>query len=224
MIQKIVYWLRKIESRIDNNTETAATFKKEILLKFKSIPEVEQKVCTNGSSCNEKDYTTAMFHLATYFDQKFTLSQYGCLFRVKPGHHNVDIAMKKLVQLRIMKGSLGKQGLIVYSLVDTLRIHIRYDEDDSLEDELNRLFMEGNAAIEARSLKKNKRKNASDGGKKRSQPKQRTNDQTRETLRAMKLMITWRLQKCSTISFLSKIWPLLPPKILLSNKDRPTTC
>ena len=122
-----------------------------------------------------------MIQLATYFNMKFALSQYGCLLGVKPGHHNVDIAMKKLVQLRIMKRFFGKQGSTVYGLVDTLRIHIRYDEDDSLEDELDRLFTEGNAAVNARSLKKSKRKNASDGGKKRSQSKQRINDDTEDT-------------------------------------------
>ena len=174
-------WLRNIELRTDNNATTAATFKKEILQKLNSIPEAEWKVYTNGSSCNGKGYAIAMIHLATYINQKFTLLQYGCLLGVKPGHHNVDITMKKLVQLRIMRGSLDKQGLTVYGLVDTLRIHIQYDEDDSLKDELNRLFTEENAAIEARSLKKSKRKNASNGGKKRSQPKQQTNNDTEDT-------------------------------------------
>ena len=71
--------------------------------------------------------------------------------------------------------------MTVYGLVDTLRIHIRYDEDDSLEDDLNRLFAEGKAVIKERSLKGSKRKNASNGSKERSQPKQCTIDDTADT-------------------------------------------
>ena len=98
----------------------------------------------------------------------------------KPGHHNVDIGMKKLVQLRITKESLNKQGLTVYGLVNMLCIHIWYNENNSIKEEPNKLFLEGNVAIEARSIKKNKRKNASDGGKKGSQPKQQTNEDTED--------------------------------------------
>ena len=89
-----------------------------------------------------------MSHLATYYNQKFSLIEYGCLLRIKGGHHNVILAMKKLVWLRIMKPSCNQQGSIVYGLVDTLRIHIRYDEDDSLQNDLDRLFKEGNAIVE----------------------------------------------------------------------------
>ena len=80
------------------------------------------------------------------------MTEFGCLLGVKEGHHNVIRAMKKLVWLRIMKESHNKQGSIVYGLVDTLRMHVRYDEDNSLQDDLNKLFKEGNAIIEKRSL------------------------------------------------------------------------
>ena len=89
--------------------------------------------------------------------------------------------MEKLVQLRIMKESLNNQGSKVYGLVDMIHIHIQYDEDDSIEDELNKLFLEGNAAIEAKQIKKSKRKHASNGGQKGSQPKQLTNKYTEDT-------------------------------------------
>ena len=95
-----------------------------------------------------KDYATAMIHLPIYFDQKFSLPQYGCLLGVKSGHHNVDIGMNKLVQLKIMKESFDNQGSTVYGLADTLRIHIQYNEDDSIKDELNRLFMEGKRSVQ----------------------------------------------------------------------------
>ena len=77
-----------------------------------------------------------------------------------------------------MKASRNQKGLIVYGLVNTLRIYIRYNEDDSLQDNLNRLFKERNAEIEKRGLK---RKNASDGGRGRNQPKQRTSDDIEDT-------------------------------------------
>ena len=120
-----VDWLRNIAAKTNNNVETSATFKREIALKFNSIPDAEWKVYQNGLTRNVKDYAKAMIHLPIYFDQKFTLPQYGCLLGVKSGHHNVDIGMDKLVQLRIMKESLDNQGLTVYSLADTLRMHIR---------------------------------------------------------------------------------------------------
>ena len=69
-----VDWLRNIEAKTDNDAKTVATFKREIVLKLNSIPEAEWQVYTNVSSRNGKDYTTAMIHLATYFDQKFTLA------------------------------------------------------------------------------------------------------------------------------------------------------
>ena len=99
-----------------------------------------------------------MIQLTTYFNQKFTLQEYGSLVGVAPGHHNVDIEMEKLIQLRIMKESLNNQGSKVYGLVDMIHIHIQYDKDDSIEDELNKLFLQGNAAIEARNIKKGKGK------------------------------------------------------------------
>ena len=106
-------------------------------MKLDSIPDEEAwKVYTNGSSREGKEYATAMIHIATYYDQSFALSEYGCLLGVKVGHHNVKIAMNKLVCLKIMKESRNKQGSTVYGLVDTLRIHIRYDEDDSLQDDV----------------------------------------------------------------------------------------
>ena len=52
-----------------------------------------------------------------------------------------------------MKASCNKKGSIVYGLVDMLRIHIRYNEDNSLQDDLDRLFKEGNAEFEKEFLR-----------------------------------------------------------------------
>ena len=99
-----------------------------------------------------------MIQLATYFNHSFTLQEYGNLLVVAPGHHNVDIGMEKLIQLRIMKESLNSQGLKVCGIINMICLHSRYNEDNSIKDELNELFLEGNAAIKARKTKKGKRK------------------------------------------------------------------
>ena len=97
-----------------------------------------------------------MCHLATYYDQKFPLTEFECLLGVKEGHHNVILVMEKLVWLIIMKVSCNQQGSIVYGFVDTLRIHLRYDEekDDSIQKDLDRLFREGNDIIKKRGCKR----------------------------------------------------------------------
>ena len=43
-----------------------------------------------------------------------------------------------------MRESLNGQDLKVYGIVDMIRLHIRYNEDNSIEDELNELFLEEN--------------------------------------------------------------------------------
>ena len=168
-----------------------ATFQIKLLLKFDSIPEADWKVHTNGLSCKGKEYTILMIHIATYYDQKFALSQYGCLLRVKAGRHNVKIAMNKLVHLRIMKESHDNQGSTLYGLVDTLCIHIQCDEDDSLEDDLDRLFTEGNTVIKKKVSRGVKEKTQATAARRESNqskvPLMIHRIPTRETLRAMKL-------------------------------------
>ena len=112
-----------------------------------------------------------MIQVATYSNRSFTLQQYGSLLGVAPGHHNVDITIEKLIRLAIMKESLNRQGLKVYGNVDMIRLHIWYNEDNSIKEQLNELFLEGNAAIKARKTNRGQRKNASDSGKKRSKAK-----------------------------------------------------
>ena len=58
-----------------------------------------------------------------------------------------------------MKEFRNRQGSTDYGLVDTLRIHLWYDEDDNLQEDLDRLFRKGNEIIKKRGQK---RKNASE--------------------------------------------------------------
>ena len=59
-----------------------------------------------------------MIQLVTYFNRSITLQEYRSLLGLAPGHHNVDIGMEKIIQLKIMKESLNGQGLKVYGIVD----------------------------------------------------------------------------------------------------------
>ena len=70
-------WLQNIKLKDNNDSTTAATFTKELRMKLDSISEAEWKKYTNGSFFNGKKYATAMSHLATYYDQKFSLAQFG---------------------------------------------------------------------------------------------------------------------------------------------------
>ena len=58
-------WLRNIEAKTKNDTETAATFKKEINRRFKSITKEDCKVFRSGSICNGINYANTMIQLAT---------------------------------------------------------------------------------------------------------------------------------------------------------------
>ena len=99
-----------------------------------------------------------MIQLAIYFNRSFTLQQFGSLLGVAPSHHNIDIAKENLIQLGIMEESDNHTGLKVYGIVDMIHLHIRYEEDDSIEEQLTQLFLEGNAAIKARKIKRGKKK------------------------------------------------------------------
>ena len=89
--------------------------------------------------------------------------------------------MEKLIQLRIMEESDNRQGLKVYSIVDIIRLQIWYEEDNSIKEQFIQLFLEGNAIIKARRIKRGKRKNTSDNKKKRSKAKYGYTDNTEDT-------------------------------------------
>ena len=46
-----------------------------------------------------------MSHLATYYNQKFSVTEFELLVGAIENNHNVKLAIKKLIQLRIMKNS-----------------------------------------------------------------------------------------------------------------------
>ena len=121
-----------------------------------AIPEEQWNIFKAGSMRKLKRYATYMSQIATYYDSKFSVTEFGFLLGVKENHHNVKLAIEKLVQLRIMEEFTNLQGATAYGLVSTLRIHLRYDPDDSLQEDLNRSFREGHDIINKRSCKRKK--------------------------------------------------------------------
>ena len=153
-----------------------ANFKNEINPKFKSLTKEDWVKFRNGSICNGKIVLTLLSSMLLFLTKVSPCNSLEVCLGVAPAHHNIDIAMKKLIQLGIMEKSDNSQGLKVYRNVDMIRLHIWYEEDDSIEEKLRQLFLEGNTVIEARRIKRGKRKNASDGKMKRSKAKHRNTD------------------------------------------------
>ena len=63
--------------------------------------------------------------------------------------------MDWLIQLGIMEESNNSIGTKVYGIVDMIRLHICYEEDNGIELQLAQLLLEGKAAIAARKIKNN---------------------------------------------------------------------
>ena len=152
--QEHIEWLRTIGLMDENNAREATTYAKELQRRLNAIPEQQWSVYKAGSTRKLKSYATYMSQLATYYDKEFSEAQFCVLLGVKDPNHNVKLALEKLVQLRIMQEQTNKQGATAYGLVTTLRIHLRYDPDESLEEDLNTSFREGHDIINSRKRKK----------------------------------------------------------------------
>ena len=63
-----------------------------------------------------------------------------------------------MIDLRILKKTTNSQGSVVYVLVDMLKMHLRYEADaeveESIGEDLERLYREGNDIINARKRKR----------------------------------------------------------------------
>ena len=152
--QEHIEWLLTIGLMDENNAREATTYAKELQRRLDAIPKGQWNVFKNGSTRKLKLYATYMSQLATYYDREFSEAQFCVLLGVKDPNHNVNLALEKLVQLRIMQELTNQQGATAYGLVTTLRIHLRYDPDESLEEELNTSFREGHDIINSRKRKK----------------------------------------------------------------------
>ena len=149
-------WMRNIDLINENNSREADIYEKELQDRLDAIPEGQWNVFKAGSMRKLKKYATYMSQVATYYDTTFTETEFGLLLGLRENHHNVKLAMEKLVQLRIMQKCTNRQGATTYGLVPTLRIHLRYGPDDSLQEDLDQSYREGHDIIENRSRKKQK--------------------------------------------------------------------
>ena len=96
-----------------------------------------------------------MIQHAIYFNQSFTLRKFGMLLGLATPHHNIDIAKDWLIQLEILEESDNSIGMKVYGIVEMIRLHIRYEKDNGIENQLTQLLLEGNTTIKARKIKTN---------------------------------------------------------------------
>ena len=154
--QENIDWLRTICLIDENNAREAATYATELHKRLDAIPDGQWNIYKGGSMRKLKRYATYMSQIATYYDSTFSETEFGILLGVRENHHNVKLAIEKLVHLRIMEKRTNQQGATTYGLVSTLRIHLRYDPDDSLQEDLDRSYREGHDIINKRSRKKQK--------------------------------------------------------------------
>ena len=159
--------IRNLELINENNEAAKAAFNVELETRLNSLSEEQWNEYTNGSNRRAKWVATAMSHLATYYDQNFSATEFGVLLGVMENNHNVKLAIKKLIQLKIMKKFHDHQGSVVYGLVDTLHIHLRYEDevDDSIQRDLDKLYREGNDIIKKRGLKRKRASKTRDDSK-----------------------------------------------------------
>ena len=93
-----------------------------------------------------------------YYTQYFTETELSLIFGVLGDNHNTNLALDKLIDVRILRKSKDEGGSEVYVLVDMLKMHLRYEVDAEIEEsigkDLQRLYREGNLIIESRKKRK----------------------------------------------------------------------
>ena len=96
--------------------------------------------------------------LFAYYDLFFSESDLSLIFGVKGPNHNTKLAIEKLIDVRILKKTTDDRGSEVYAFVDMLQIHLWYEADatveESIEEDLKRLYKDGNNIINARKKRK----------------------------------------------------------------------
>ena len=68
------------------------------------------------------------------FNRSFTLQKFGMLLRLATPHHNKEIAKDYLICLEIMGESDNSIAVKVYGIVEMIRLHIQYEENDGIEE------------------------------------------------------------------------------------------
>ena len=103
-----------------------------------------------------------------YYDQFFTEANLSKIFGVKPENHNTKLALEKLSELRVLRKTTNDEGSEVYTFVNMLQMHLRYESNAKIErriaKDLKRLYRDGSNIIKARSKKKRKRGGSNNDG------------------------------------------------------------
>ena len=77
---------------------------------------------------------------------------------MRPENHNTILAIEKLINVRILKKNTNNEDSEVYTFVDMLQMHLRYEAnavtEKSIGKDFKRLYKEGNAIIKARKKRK----------------------------------------------------------------------
>ena len=151
-------WIRNLEAINESNEASKAAFIGELKKRLDSKPDKWWEEVRNGSNRKSKWLVKSICQLLAYYDQYFTEPELSLLFEVVGNNHNTKLAIEKLIYLRTLKKTNDSQGSVVYMLVDMLKIHLRYEEDaeaeDSIGEDFERLYREGNDIINARKRKR----------------------------------------------------------------------
>mmetsp|Transcript_40610 Transcript_40610/g.45377 ORF Transcript_40610/g.45377 Transcript_40610/m.45377 type:complete len:124 (+) Transcript_40610:695-1066(+) len=118
-----------------------------------------------------------MLTFSKYFYLRlFKIYQYGSMMGLNGSSHNMEVGMDVLVQVRIMKESKNDLNEKVYGNVASIKRHIDYRDQDveKIEQQLNKLYADGNQKAIERAAKLN----ANDNKKKRTQINQQGVDES----------------------------------------------
>ena len=156
-------WKRSIAKKKRDKEWNHDFVRDEISIRFGLITVKDWKVFTNGSGQHGHNYAQAVLQICVYFNHRFAKLRLNTLLGLATKHHNMDIAMKLLLKSGLMKEYENNYGENKYGIVEWISEHIRFENEDGIEEELTAMLSAGKAATNARILMinsgKNKQKN-----------------------------------------------------------------
>ena len=178
-------WIRNIEAITKSNEESKAAFLLELNKRFESKDDKWWDEVRRGSKAQIKMASLVHLIFFAYYTQYFTETELSCIFGVLRDNHNTNLALEKLIDVRILRKSNDERGSIVYVLIDMLKMNLRYKADaeieESVRNNLEQLYREGNLIIKKKDIieprKKQKRvDNDNDVQNSDSEEKEEEND------------------------------------------------
>ena len=146
------------------NEASKAAFLRELYERFATKDDDWWNEVRNGSNRKSRWLAKSICKLFVYYDMFFSEGDLSLLFGVKHPNHNTKLAIEKLIDVRILKETTDDRGLEVYLFVDSLQMHLRYKADhmveESIGEDLKKLFQHGNDIINARKKRKREGNNS----------------------------------------------------------------